>query len=450
MAATCTEAGKTEGKHCSVCNTVLVAQQKVDALGHTEVIDKAVAATCTEAGKTEGKHCSVCKKVIVAQEIVPANGHTEVVDPAVAATCTEAGLTEGKHCSVCKKVIVAQEFVPAQGHSEGDIVAENLKEATCTSAGSVDSVSYCTICKAEISRKTVEITATGHKADSIAVENVVAATYVAPGSYDSVVYCSVCHAEISRTKVDVPQLVVPKIDAEVVVSQLEYTIGDNLNLDGGKIVVATSDSTTAEVVITPDMITGFNPDSVGVQQVTIVFEIDGVPYTRTFEVTVKEPEVVVAQSVKIVAMPNKITYKKGEQLDVVGGKLTVTYSNGTTQDVDLKADMISGFNADKVGTQKLTITLKVEDVILTANFDVSIEDDNTAVAESAANAINIYAHHNIIVVENATDEIRVYDAMGRMIGRDAINRVRAEIRVNAAGLYIVKVGNVAKRVMVNE
>ena len=76
--------------------------------------------------------------------------------------------------------------------------------------------------------------------------------------------------------------------------------------------------------------------------------------------------------------------------------------------------------------------------------------DNTPVAETAANAVNIYAHGNTIVVENATDEISVYDAMGHLVGRDAIHRVRAELQVNTAGLYIVKVGTVAKRVMVNE
>ena len=73
----------------------------------------------------------------------------------------------------------------------------------------------------------------------------------------------------------------------------------------------------------------------------------------------------------------------------------------------------------------------------------------TAVAESAANAINIYATGNTIVVENATDEIRVYNAMGALVGRDAINRVRTEIHVNGTGVYIVKTGGVVKRVMVN-
>ncbi len=72
-----------------------------------------------------------------------------------------------------------------------------------------------------------------------------------------------------------------------------------------------------------------------------------------------------------------------------------------------------------------------------------------AVSESAAD-LQVYAHGNTIVVENATDAIYVYDAMGRLICRDAINRVRAELQVNVAGIYIVKVGTTAKRVMVND
>ena len=77
------------------------------------------------------------------------------------------------------------------------------------------------------------------------------------------------------------------------------------------------------------------------------------------------------------------------------------------------------------------------------------KENNTSVAETAANAINIYARGNTIIVENATDEIRVYNAMGALVCGDVACRVRAEINVNGAGVYIVKVGNVAKRVMVN-
>ena len=48
------------------------------ATGHTEVIDAAVPATCSTTGLTEGKHCSVCDAVIVAQRTVAMVDHDYV------------------------------------------------------------------------------------------------------------------------------------------------------------------------------------------------------------------------------------------------------------------------------------------------------------------------------------------------------------------------------------
>ena len=157
VAPTCTEKGKTEGKHCSVCNTVTVAQEEIPALGHTEVVDAMVAATCTEKGKTEGKHCSVCNTVTVAQEEIPALGHTEVVDVMVAATCTESGKTEGKHCSVCNTVTVAQEEIPALGHTE---VVDAMVAATCTETGKTEG-KHCSVCNTTLIAQE-EIAVLGH------------------------------------------------------------------------------------------------------------------------------------------------------------------------------------------------------------------------------------------------------------------------------------------------
>lgn len=60
------EATCDTSQRCTVCRAVLVK-----AFGHTIETDDAVESTCTEAGLTEGKHCSVCLEVLVAQIVLP-------------------------------------------------------------------------------------------------------------------------------------------------------------------------------------------------------------------------------------------------------------------------------------------------------------------------------------------------------------------------------------------
>lgn len=178
---TCTLVG-TRSYVCS-CGAVSTATESIPAVGHTVVADSAVAATCTTNGKTAGKHCSVCKTVIVQQETIAATGHKGgtatctskakcstcgasygnygnhqystdwTIDKA--ASCATAG-SKSFHCKYCdaKKDITS---IPATGHSwdKGTVLRQatetttGLKSYTCYNCGATKTETLPTIEKEE-------------------------------------------------------------------------------------------------------------------------------------------------------------------------------------------------------------------------------------------------------------------------------------------------------------
>lgn len=101
--------------------------------------------------------------------------------------------------------------------------------------------------------------------------------------------------------------------------------------------------------------------------------------------------------------------------------------------------------SDNVAENPRIITA-TSDTTFTAVFEAVENQGGTAVNESAANAVSIYAVGKTIFVANASAGINVYDTMGRLVA--TANNENAGIRISNAGVYIVKVGNFAKRVMI--
>ena len=137
--ATCEAAGLTEGKHCSVCNKVLVAQEKVEKTAHAYgewVVN--VAPTCAQTG-SQYRTCKQCK-VIETQTLEAHN--FENWTTVEAASCGKSGLRVS-NCAECG--IMKEETIPALEHQKST-VWEKLQESSCLVAGSEGL--KCVLCSA--------------------------------------------------------------------------------------------------------------------------------------------------------------------------------------------------------------------------------------------------------------------------------------------------------------
>ena len=85
-----------------------------EAKGHREAVDPAVAPTCTAEGLTEGKHCSVCLTVLTPREAVPARRHSYTYTKVDAMThrlgCVQCDLQESREHSYTEGVCICGEL----------------------------------------------------------------------------------------------------------------------------------------------------------------------------------------------------------------------------------------------------------------------------------------------------------------------------------------------------
>ena len=147
-------------------------------------------------------------------------------------------------------------------------------------------------------------------------------------------------------------------------TKVKYEYGEALDLIGGNIQeVMASGTTTSQVALTDSQITisGYNPKQEGTQTIDVIYK----GQKEQFGVIVENN----IQSIIMKTTP-KTEYKYGEPLNITGGTIETIRSNGAKETINITTSMVTGYNPNKIGKQKITVTYKDK----TTSYEVDVKD----------------------------------------------------------------------------
>ncbi|MDD8048393.1 MAG: bacterial Ig-like domain-containing protein [Thomasclavelia sp.] len=162
-------------------------------------------------------------------------------------------------------------------------------------------------------------------------------------------------------KVNVIAKTVDSIAVTTQPTKTTYFVGEEFDSTAGKITASYNDGTTEVVDLANATITGYDKTKAGTQTLTVTYK----GKTTTLNVTVKA---VTLDSIAVSTSPTKTSYIEGQDLDLTGGKITATYNNSTTKEINLADATVTGYDKTKTGAQTLTVTYEGK----TTTFNVNV------------------------------------------------------------------------------
>ena len=210
-------------------------------------------------------------------------------------------------------------------------------------------------------------------------------------------------------------------------SKTSYKYGEALDLKGGKLNFTWKSGNMTNTSLTTDMVSGYSATKLGTQTITVKYNAkytlsDGNTLTdtitKTFTVNVDNE----AQSIEITP-PSKMQYNYGSKLDLTGGKILVTYADGTTRNVTMTADMItendgSAVNmspdvtifVDNKDSKTLKISYTEDEATKTVNYPITIINDIKSITMHTIPTKAKYNVNDSLDVTNG--EIKISRAVG--------------------------------------
>lgn len=132
--------------------------------------------------------------------------------------------------------------------------------------------------------------------------------------------------------------------------KLSYYCGETIDIAGGTIQITYVSGDTVELPLSVEMITGYDPNRLGSQTLTVTYK----EFTVSFDIRVsKKPT---ATKILLKSMPTNSKYVQGTKFDLSGFEISVIYDNGESKVVAITDSMISGGDIYTIGKQELIIS----------------------------------------------------------------------------------------------
>ncbi len=147
-----------------------------------------------------------------------------------------------------------------------------------------------------------------------------------------------------------------------------YKFGEALDVTNGTIKAIRSSGAEEIIPITESMVTGFNSEVLGNQELTVTYN----GKQTTYEIEVQDYVI----GIEIVK-PTKLVYNVGETIDLTNGEVKeIMASNTTTLPIPMNsgAVTITGFETTSVGVKTITVTYKG----FSKTFDITVVDPTSA------------------------------------------------------------------------
>ena len=146
--------------------------------------------------------------------------------------------------------------------------------------------------------------------------------------------------------------------------KVSYKYGEELDVTGGEINVIRSSGVTT-VAITKSMVSGYNPETLGNQELTVTYEGKQAKYTVDVQDFIKDI---------VMVKPNKLIYKLNETKDLTGGQVQTIMASGTATSQVAMTDsqvVVTGYDTTSVGVKTITVQYKG----FTKKFGITVEDN---------------------------------------------------------------------------